>query len=177
MFRMARGMVHFRLLGFARGDGDNFHAHIAGDGDRQREPNALPAGGKKASMSGEIGQAQRMSGANTKNQAQANNNKGDNGRYFDHGEPVFEFTQPVHLHGIESHQGSRNQHYPNPLRYVREPVRNINAGGSDFSANGDDLRHSIRCPNRKAGPGIQILFSIDAKGPGHGWTTAISVNT
>src|SRR6478672_2992637 len=95
---------NFRTLSFAGCYCDDLHAHVAGDGDGERKPYAFPSCGEKASVLSEVGEANCMSRADTEDQSDANNNESDDGRHFDHGEPVFKLSQAVYLHGVERHQ-------------------------------------------------------------------------
>ncbi len=104
-----------------------------------------------------------MPRTNAKNQSQSRDDESDDGGHFDHCEPIFKFTQPVDLHGIERHQRGRDQHHPDPLRNIGQPERNVNAGSGDFSADGDDLRDSVCGSNRKTRPAIEILLRINSE--------------
>ena len=50
---------------------------------------------------------------------------------------------------------------------MREPIRNVDAGGCDFSADGNDLRDSVRGADGKTCPGIEVLLRVNSEGAGH----------
>jgi len=102
--------------------------------------------------------------------------KSDDGRHFDHCEPILKLAQSVDLHGVERNESSGNQHHPNPLRNIRQPKRNIDTGGRDFRTDGDDLRDTVSSSNRKTCPGIEVFLGVNSNAPATGCTTAISAS-
>ena len=50
---------------------------------------------------------------------------------------------------------------------MREPKRNIDAGGGDFSADSDDLCNSVSRSNRETRPGIEILLGVNSERAGY----------
>src|SRR6266567_2900285 len=41
---------NFRMLGFSRSDGNNFHSHVTGDGYGERKPHSFPSRWQKSSV-------------------------------------------------------------------------------------------------------------------------------
>ena len=154
----------FGSLGFAGGHGDDFDAHVAGDGQGEGEPDSAKAAGEKSAVVGEIGEAYGTPRAEAGDQGESDDDEGDDGDDFDEGEPVFEFSEIAYLKSVHRDESCGDDDDPEPGGNSGKPERKIDSDGGDFGADGDDLDEAVSAADGESGPGVEVGLGINAEG-------------
>ena len=153
---------------FAGGHRDPFDAHVAGDDERQREPDAAPAVGEKSARAvGQVVQADGRPRAETGDQHQAGEDERQDRDDLDQREPVLDLAEHAHLRHVDRDERRSHADDPHPRRHAGKPEGEIDRDGRHFGADRQDLDEGVGGADHEAEPGRQIAVREHPERPRH----------
>ena len=134
----------FWLLGFPGHDRDAFDPHVAGDDERQRQPDAPPSVGEKpAGTIEQVAESDGRSSPQPRDHGQSGCDERHNREHLHQRKPVLDFTEEPDLRGVDRDQRRRDGHNPDRRRHMRKPEREIDGDRGHFRADRQDLHEGV----------------------------------
>ena len=152
------------MLDLARCDGDDFHAHVARDHQREREPDARPSVRQKtAGAARQVLQPHGGKWSDAGDERKARGDECNDGNHLDDREPVLEFAEAADVRRVYPDEARRHGRHPQPSRRVGKPEAEINRGRGDFGADRKNLNERIRRAHEKPEPWREIAVRVHAE--------------